>query len=432
MKAVISNRIYLTVNDRLLNHLKEELTYEVPSHIPGSPIILKNLVTVNNNINGGLKLVSIPSGRTDLIPSNYEIVDKRTYNPVEINLTSSVQPRESQAEFMEFCNDSCILNAKPGWGKTVAAIFAAQKLGQKTLIITHTVALRNQWEKEVVKLTGTKPGIIGSGKYNIEPAIVVANTQSLTKYLQKIKNTFGTVLLDEMHHVTSPTFSKIINTLFARYKIGLTGTLRRKDGKHVVFQDYFGHKKFVPTDENTMKPNIEVYSPPFQIPPASTWAERINLLTKDLHYQAYVMHLADKYVKMGHKVLVVGNRVDFLKTCSSMSFNKAECVTGLDDREAAHEKFANGEVEELWGSISIYSEGISLNPLSALILAVPINNDVLLEQVIARINRKHPGKLWPIAVDIKMQGHTGINQFRTRSQFYRQEGFNVSFCENNS
>ena len=49
-----------------------------------------------------------------------------------------------------------------------------------------------------------------------------------------------------MHHVSSPTFSKIIDTNYARYKIGLSGTIERKDGKHVVFRDYFGHTVFKP------------------------------------------------------------------------------------------------------------------------------------------------------------------------------------------
>lgn len=422
----------MLVDETQYRDLSKELTYEVPSSIPGRPIIIRNISIVNNNVEGGKKLVSMPSGRTDLIPPKYEIQDKRRLNPVDIKILSHIEPRESQKAYVEWCDDSGILNAKPGWGKTFAAIFAAAKLGQKTLIITHTVALRNQWEREVIKLTGKKPGVIGSGKYNTDPDIVVANTQSLVKHLGKVKHLFGTMFLDEMHHVSSPTFTKIINSMFCRYKIGLTGTLRRKDGKHVVFQDYFGHKKFVPTDENTMKPTVEVHCPPFKIPEASSWAERVNILTRDHDYIGYIIAMADKYVKQGHQVLIVANRVQFLKFAESISPNRSVCVTGLDDREAAHVKVINGEVDELWGSISIYSEGVSLNSLSCVILAAPINNDVLLEQVMARVNRESPGKKWPVVADIKFACYTGINQFKTRSVFYRQEGFKVKFVENRS
>lgn len=431
MKAVISNRIYLEVDDRQYRDISKQLTYEVPSHNPEIPIIIKNATIVNNDLKGGKKLISIPSGRTDLIPKGFEIVDKRILRPVEIPLLNNIEPRESQKDFIKFCNDSCILNAKPGWGKTFSAIFAAANLGQKTLIIVHTVALRNQWEREIIKLTGVKPGVIGSGKYNIEPPIVVANTQSLIKYLPKINKEFGAVFLDEMHHVSSPTFTKIINSLFARYKIGMTGTLRRKDGKHVVFQDYFSSKKYVPTDENTMKPHIHVYAPRFVIPQGSSWAERVNYLVSDPDYQGFIIALADKYVKMGHQVLIVSDRVNFLKFCESISPNESVVVTSLDDREKAHKKIRSGQARELWGSINIYCEGVSLNSISCVIMSCPINNDIRLEQLLGRINRNHPDKLWPIAVDIKFSDGTGINQFRNRMKFYRQEGYKVRFSENN-
>lgn len=432
MKAIISNRIYMQVEDSVYRTLTKELTYEVPSNIPDRPITIRNISLLNDSLPGGKKLVSIPSGRTDLIPRGYEIEDKRSLNPEVIKVSEVIELRESQKEFVKFCDDGCILNAKPGWGKTFAAIVAAASLGQKTLIITHTVALRTQWEKEITKITGVKPGIIGSGKYNVTAPIVVANTQSLLKHMPAIKKLFGTVILDEMHHVASPTFSKIIDTFFARYKIGLTGTLRRKDGKHVVFQDYFGHRKFVPSTENTLEPIVEVYSPNFRIPDGNSWADRVNRLVEDPEYQGFIISLADKYVKLGHQVLIVSNRVSFLKFCEAISPNPSVCVTGMDDREKAHIKVRSGEAKELWGSISIYSEGISLNPLSTVILACPINNDVLLEQVVARVNRNNPGKLQPIVADIKFSCGTGINQFKTRMQFYRQEGMKVRFAENST
>ena len=71
---------------------------------------------------------------------------------------------------------------------------------------------------------------------------------------EKIHKVFGTIILDEMHHVSSPTFNRIIDSNYCRYKIGLSGTIERKDGKHVVFRDYFGNKLFQPPKENYMVP----------------------------------------------------------------------------------------------------------------------------------------------------------------------------------
>ena len=72
MKAVVSNRIYLEVTQQYKEVLSKELTYTVPSHNPNDPpIVIKNMARVRDN------LVSIPIGRTDLIPNDYEVVDKR-------------------------------------------------------------------------------------------------------------------------------------------------------------------------------------------------------------------------------------------------------------------------------------------------------------------------------------------------------------------
>ena len=66
------------------------------------------------------------------------------------------------------------------------------------------------------KVYGITPGIIGSGKFDLDAPIVIGNTQSLYRNIQKIRKEFGTIILDEMHHVSSPTFSKVIDTNYAR------------------------------------------------------------------------------------------------------------------------------------------------------------------------------------------------------------------------
>ena len=152
--------------------------------------------------------------------------------------------RPSQQDVYDIIEDSCIINAWVSWGKTFTGLAIASKLRQKTLVVTHTVPLRNQWAKEVEKVYGIKSGIIGSGAWDVDSPVVVGNTQTLYRNIPKIQKEFGTIILDEMHHVSSPTFSRIIDASYARYKIGLSGTIERKDGKHVVFRDYFGSNIF--------------------------------------------------------------------------------------------------------------------------------------------------------------------------------------------
>ena len=85
MKAVLSNRIFMEVNATMQSKLDDELTYAIPPRNPlDPPFIIKNMGIVRKG------LVTLPSGRTDLIPEDYEIVDKRkisTIDPFDFKFT---------------------------------------------------------------------------------------------------------------------------------------------------------------------------------------------------------------------------------------------------------------------------------------------------------------------------------------------------------
>ena len=253
MKAVLSNRIYLDVTPEVQEELDKELTYIVPPKNPRDlvPQVIKNMAVIRPGI------VTIPIGRIDLIPPEYEIIDKRVLKP-EVFPEFKYELRKSQQEVHNTVEDNCIINAWVSWGKTFTALSIAGKLGQKTLVVVHTIPLRNQWAKEVQKVFGFKPGVIGSGQFDTNSAIVIGNIQTLYRNINKIRKEFGTLILDEMHHVSSPTFSRILDTNYCRYKIGLSGTIERKDGKHVVFRDYFSPNVLKPPKENFMTPVVNI------------------------------------------------------------------------------------------------------------------------------------------------------------------------------
>jgi superfamily II DNA or RNA helicase len=404
--------------------LSKELTYTIPARGPNeAPQVIKNMQRVREN------LVTIPIGRMDLIPDDYEIVDKRIHVPVDFP-QFKFPLRESQQAVYDELDDNCIINAWVSWGKTFTGLAIAGKLGQKTLVVTHTTSLRDQWAKEVQKVYGITPGIIGSGKFNIDAPIVIGNTQTLYRNIPKIRKEFGTIILDEMHHVSSPTFSKILDTNYCRYKIGLSGTVERKDGKHVVFKDYFSSKLFKPPRENFMTPTIEILRSEVRFMDGASvpWAKRINALANNDEYRHTVAMLAAAYAAKGHKVLVVSDRVHFLKSCAELTGEKAVCVTGEvahEEREKLVNEILYGDKNVLYGTQAIFSEGISVNSLSCLILGTPINNEPLLTQLIGRVIRKQEGKRDPVVIDIHLKGKTAQRQASNRMGYYMKQGYQI-------
>ena len=423
MKAILSNRIYLECSNEYQSFLDEELTYSIPPRRPTDPpIIIKNMGVIRAG------LVSIPIGRTDLIPEDYEIKDKRNDIPIK-PFDFKFTLRDSQQSVYDEVQDSCIINAWVSWGKTFTALAIANKLQQKTLIVTHTLALRGQWEKEIKKVFGVTAGVIGSGKFEINKEFVVGNVQTLYRNIDKIVGEFGTIILDEMHHVSSPTFTRIVDASKARYKIGLTGTMQRKDGRHVVFRDYFSNTVFKPPRENYLTPRVDIIHSGIRFMDGNVdWANRINALAYDWEYQNTMAMLAASYAAKGHKVLLVSDRVDFLKSCARLVGDNAICVTGdvphQERGDMIKEIFTDKDI--LFGTQSIFSEGISVDCLSCLILGTPVNNEPLLTQLIGRVIRMYDGKPQPVIVDINLEGRTARKQASARRGYYMRQGYEIS------
>tara|TARA_R110001592_G_C13142784_1_gene747463 strand:+ start:12 stop:1295 length:1284 start_codon:yes stop_codon:yes gene_type:complete len=424
MKAVLSNRIYMECTQETQESIDKELRYLIPSHNPiDPPQVIMNASIIRKG------LISIPIGRIDLIPKNYEIVEKRVTIPADFP-EFKYDLRKSQQDVYDKIDNNVIINAWVSWGKTFTGLAIASKLRQKTLVVTHTVPLRNQWAKEVEKVFGITPGIIGSGNWDTDSSVVIGNTQTLYRNISKIQKEFGTIILDEMHHVSSPTFSRIIDSSYARYKIGLSGTIERKDGKHVVFCDYFGKDIIKPPKENYMTPSIHIINSEirFQDGAKIPWANRVTNLTNNEEYIHTVSMLAAAYAARGHKVLVVSDRVQFLKNCAKLTGDKAICITGEvphEQRDGLIAEILHGDKNVLYGTQAIFSEGISVNSLSCLILGTPVNNEPLLTQLVGRVIREREGKLDPVVIDIHLKGNTARKQASNRVGYYMKQGWTM-------
>jgi len=380
-KAIISNRIYLdNPGVEESKHIIKTLTYKI--HKDTGSKQFSTVETIRNYKLLPKGILSIPQGRLDLIPEHYEIIDKRVLVPVPFP-TPKFPLRDTQQVVYEEITDTCFINALVGWGKTFTALHVARKLGQKTLVVTHTTALRDQWIEEVETLFNMPVGIIGGGKLDWEDhAITVANVQTLVKHSAKLAKEFGTIILDEAHHCPANTFSQLIDDFHARYRIALSGTMNRKDGKHIMFSDFFGSKVYKPPQSHTLNPEVKLIQTGITLKPGATWVEKINALTEDQDYQAFISQLAKIQVVLGHQVLVIADRVGFLQKVKEYVGETCVLVTGetnFEQRQQIKQQLLTKEKMCIAGSRQIFSEGISINSLSCVILAVPIANDSLLE-----------------------------------------------------
>lgn len=424
MKVIISNRIYFPYSEKLATELREKLKYVFPPKTPtAKPEVYCDVTCV------GKRAITIPAGRLDLIPADSEIVDKRVMPAYTFPDTNpEYKLWDLQQEVVDQVTESCLINAQPGWGKTFVAMFIAKKLGLKTLIVTHNVVLREQWEKEYFKIFGEKAGVIGSGRQELDNPVVIANVQTLTKISAKVSGLFGTLIMDEVHHVPSTTFKKIVDTSRAKYKIGLSATFKRRDKKELLLYDYFSNKVIKPVENNRMKPSVTRIQTEISLPdnPAMPWATKINQIAADLKYRHLIIDLALKSSEK-RKTLVLVDRVEFAEYCSSLTPKSIFIVGSTEERPKLLSKLYTEEVDTIYGTTSIFKEGISVDILKAVILAFPISHENLgmLEQIIGRITRPYEGVLDPVVYDMLFRGSTAKRQANGRLNYYINMGYDI-------
>lgn len=408
-------------------HIIKELTYKIKKDTGSKKFA--TIETIKNYKVLPKGILSIPQGRIDLVPEEYEIIDKRVLENIPFP-DPKFELRPEQQVVYDPIDDTCFINALVGWGKTFTALHLAHKFGQKTLVITHTAALRDQWCEEIEVLFGTQPGVIGGGRVDYEDHfITVANIQTLVKYTGELAKEFGTIILDEAHHCPATTFASTVDAFHARYRIALSGTMIRKDGKHILFKDYFGPVVYKPPQSNTLTPTVHIIKSGITLKPGVPWVEKVTDLLESEKYRLFIADIAKMHIQQGHSVLVIADRVEFLHKVKEYIGEDCAVVTGdteFEERQLIKQQILSGERKAIAGSRQIFSEGISINALSCVILAAPMSNDSLLEQIVGRIQRISDGKLNPLVVDINFAGYADKKQNNDRLGLYMRKGWQIT------
>jgi len=137
-----------------------------------------------------------------------------------------------------------LLELPCAWGKTSASLYICSQLKKKTLVIVHKEFLLNQWVERIQQFIPTaRIGRIQGQTIDVENKdIVLCMLQSLVlkEYPQSVFDDFGFTIIDEVHHISSETFSTALFKIVTKYMLGLSATMNRKDGTTKVFKMFLG------------------------------------------------------------------------------------------------------------------------------------------------------------------------------------------------
>ncbi|MDX2270494.1 MAG: DEAD/DEAH box helicase family protein [Cyanobacteriota bacterium] len=117
-------------------------------------------------------------------------------------------------------------------GKTYLAQMALQAVGWSSLIVVPTLELLHQWYHQLLTLfPAAEVGLLGGGSRD-QSSLLVATYDSAAIHAEFLGNRYALLIFDECHHLPSDFYRVTAEYAIAPYRLGLTATPERSDGRH--------------------------------------------------------------------------------------------------------------------------------------------------------------------------------------------------------
>ena len=126
-----------------------------------------------------------------------------------------------------------------GAGKTHVASMAIDDKRRSTLIVAPTLDLVRQWFDTLRTTFAMDVGVIGGGEYSLKP-LTVTTYDSAYMHMEHLGARFGMIVFDECHHLTGATYALSARFSIAPYRLGLTATPERQDGRDFELEALIG------------------------------------------------------------------------------------------------------------------------------------------------------------------------------------------------
>jgi superfamily II DNA or RNA helicase len=135
-------------------------------------------------------------------------------------------------------------------GKTYLAQMAMQATPRSTLITVPTLDLMHQWYAHLMAaFPDAEVGLLGGGSRDRTP-ILVATYDSAAIHAESLGNRYALLICDECHHLPSDFNRVIAEYAIAPYRLGLTATPDRADGRHIDLDTLLGSVVYYRTAED--------------------------------------------------------------------------------------------------------------------------------------------------------------------------------------
>ena len=352
----------------------------------------------------------------------------------EISYSFNATLRNHQEKIVETVSkkDFGVIVAPPSSGKTVMGLKIISEKKQPALIVVHRKQLLEQWQERVQAFIGIPKqeiGIIGQGKTKIGKQITIATIQSLPKQIEQIHNQFGTILVDECHHIPAETFRNTIDKLNTFYLYGLTATPFRKYNDDKLIFAFLGEIISEITSneiENFQHAQIIVRNTNLDVPfnsKTDNFETLSKILVHDSERNKLILNDINKEIQKGKRIVIITERKEHIDTLYIFLKQSYEVVTLSGDdsesnRKSKRQTLLQGNFQVLITTGQYFGEGSDLPNINSLFLVYPFSFKGKLIQYIGRVQRSEINPTIYDYRDIKIDYLNKL--FLKRNTYYRK------------
>jgi superfamily II DNA or RNA helicase/very-short-patch-repair endonuclease len=392
-----------------------------------------------------LELLADLGVRTDLRD------ERESGRELDVTFHGQLRPEQEAAAAAMLEHDTGVLAATTAFGKTVLAAWLIAKRRVNTLILVHRRQLQEQWIERLstfLRLPARSIGRIGGGRKKATGLLDVAVIQSLIRKgaVDDRIASYGQVIVDECHHVSAASFEEVTRQARAKFVVGLSATVTRKDGHHPIILMQCGPIRHrVSAKEQASERQFEhlVFVRPTGFEPLRAANPNVRIqfhdlydeLIRDAERNGRICDDVIAAVREGRSPLVLTERNEHLDELAGRLRPAVRNVIvlrgGMGKKQLQEIRrnlaaISNDDARVLLATGRYVGEGFDDPRLDALFLTLPVSWHGTIAQYVGRLHREHEGKREVCVYDYAdLEVPMLARMFNRRCRGYENVGYKI-------